>query len=89
MPACNEALDEFDSANPRLCSRHSTLGEAYDALCSHKVQCSEGKLSTPETIDNAARAIKEELARLQPLVTQRYILADVAFRERHGLKPRE
>ena len=84
-----QALDEFDSANPRLCSRHSTLGEAYDALCSHKSQCSAGKLSTSEAIDSAARIIKEELARLQPLVTQRHILADAAFRERLGFKPRE
>lgn len=84
-----QALDEFDSANPRLCCRHRALGEAYDALCSHKVQCTEGKLPTSETIDNAVRAIKETLAQLQPLVTQRDILADAAFREQRGLKPRE
>lgn len=84
-----EELEEFDKANPRLSSRHSTLGEAYDALCSHKSQCSAGGLPTSEAIDNAVRAIKEELSRLQPLMQERKVLADAAFRERLGLKPRE
>ena len=84
-----EELDKFDNANPRLSSRHSTLGQAYDALCSHKSQCSAGGLPTSEAIDNAARAIKDELAQLQPLIQERRVLADAAFRERLGLKPKE
>lgn len=84
-----EELDEFDNANPRLPQRDEALRQAYDALCTHKYYCNIGELPTSEAIDNAARAIKEELVKNQPLLTQRRVLADAAFRERLGLKPRE
>jgi len=89
MPTHSEALDAFDKQHPRLNSRRSALGEAYDQLCSHKSFCSSGRLPTSEAIDNAAKAIKEAIAELQPLVYERRVLADAAFREGLGLKPRE
>ena len=89
MPTHSEALAKFDALHPRLLQRDEALRQAYDALCTHKYYCNIGGLPTSETIDNAARAIKEELAKLQPLLPQRRVLADAAFRERLGLKPRE
>lgn len=84
-----QAFDEFDSANPRLSQRDEALRQAYDALCTHKYYCNVGELPTSEEIDNAARAIKDVLAKNQPLLTRRQVLADAAFRERLGLAPRE
>ena len=89
MPTHSEALEAFDSLHPRLPQRDEALRQAYDALCTHKYYCNIGELPTSEAIDNAAKAIKEELARLQPLMQERKVLADAAFRERLGLKPRE
>ncbi len=89
MPTHNEALEAFDIFYPRLPQRDEALRQAYDGLCSHKYYCNMGELPTSEAIDNAARVIKEVLAKHQPLLTQRKVLADAAFHERLGLKPRE
>lgn len=89
MPTHSEALEAFDSLHPRLPQRDEALRQAYDALCTHKYYCNVGELPTSEAIDNAAKVIKEVLAKNQPLLTQRQVLADAAFRERLGLKPRE
>ncbi len=84
-----ETLDAFDKENPRLQQRMDALRQAYDALCSHKYCCDAAALPTSKAIDKSAKTISEAIAELQSLVTRRQVLADAAFRESLGLKPRE
>ncbi len=84
-----EALGVFNKENPRLQQRMDAMRQSYDALCSHKYCCDAAALSTSKAIDTAAKTISEAIAELQSLVTRRQVLADAAFRESLGLKPRE